>query len=116
MSPNPIPCRYYHLINDGIGIKIWPDIRDAKDQTTVLWEGRNHDGYGLNINEEVTVDLTVVDMAPGTLFILSENTLFGVDMCETNQVFSYDPNSTVTANAVRRGAVDTGSLEYTGLT
>ncbi|KAF6809418.1 hypothetical protein CSOJ01_06896 [Colletotrichum sojae] len=97
---------------DGIGIKIWPDIRDANNPDKVLWEGRNHDGYGLNI---ITVDLNVVAMPAGTQFILSENTLFGTDMWETGQVFSYDPKSTVTANAVRRGAVDNGELQYTGL-
>ncbi|UPK99630.1 hypothetical protein LCI18_010565 [Fusarium solani-melongenae] len=116
MSSEPIPCRYYHLINNGIGIKIWPDLRDANDHSSLLWEGRNHDGFGLNIGGDETVDLSIVDMAPGTLFILSENTLFGTDMWETNQVFSYDPTSTVTVNAVRSGGVDDGSLTYTGMT
>lgn len=67
------------------------------------------------IDDSRTVDLIIVDMPAGTQFVLSENTMFGQNMSDTSQIFSFDPNSTVTATAVRTGGADDGSLAYTGI-
>ncbi|KAI6756071.1 hypothetical protein HG530_011807 [Fusarium avenaceum] len=117
MSSNSvIPIRYYKLQNEGVGILIYPEIRAPRiGHTEKLWDGKNHDGFEIGVDGSRTVDLTIVDMTPGTQFVLSEFTQFGKNSKDTSQVFSFDPTSTVTATAVRTGGLDDGSLAYTGI-
>ncbi|CCT64961.1 uncharacterized protein FFB20_14777 [Fusarium fujikuroi] len=110
MSSTPIATRYYNLVNDGVGITIFPKILTPGGDK--LWDGRNHDGYTVNVGESRSVDLTVFGIDIGTLFVLSESTRFGEDETESSQVFSFDPTCTVTANEVRGGSACNGSLEY----
>ncbi|QGI78452.1 hypothetical protein CEK25_005181 [Fusarium fujikuroi] len=119
MSSTPIATRYYNLVNDGVGITIFPKILTPGGDK--LWDGRNHDGYTVNVDlgrltkatgESRSVDLTVFGIDIGTLFVLSESTRFGEDETESSQVFSFDPTCTVTANEVRGGSACNGSLEY----
>lgn len=51
MSSNPvIPIRYYHLMNEAIGIEIWPEIRaPGSGHTEKIWDGRNHTGFDINV-------------------------------------------------------------------
>ncbi|KAI0469293.1 hypothetical protein F4859DRAFT_523092 [Xylaria cf. heliscus] len=110
----PIGIRYYNCRNAGIGIIIWPQLRYASNNESIVWDGKGLGGYKLYINSSVTVDLKEIGMSSGQEFILAENTLFGTDMWDSSQVFFYDPNSDVTAFATKWGGIHDGSLTYGG--
>ncbi|KAL8784743.1 MAG: hypothetical protein Q9213_003774 [Squamulea squamosa] len=115
MTP-PIGIRYYNLRNSGIAMIIYPQFRKESKADDVLWDGRDHRGYNIGINQDITIDLkdTDINSTNKEKFYLSENTHWGQDMWDSNQDFFYDPNSTIIACATRWGGVRDGNLSYQG--
>ncbi|KAL8708435.1 MAG: hypothetical protein Q9220_006725, partial [cf. Caloplaca sp. 1 TL-2023] len=66
--------------------------------------------------QDFTMDLkdTGINSTSKEKFYLSENTLLGQDMWDSNQEFFYDPGSTIIACGTRWGGVKDGSLSYQG--
>ncbi|KAJ6524258.1 hypothetical protein DFH09DRAFT_1189715 [Mycena vulgaris] len=112
---SPIAIRYYQLINNGIGIYIWPQLRKSSDPGgNPFWDGKNESGVGTGIGGVVTVDLKKYISDTSTVFYLSENTFFGVDNYDPSQKFIYSPTSTMMAVATRSGPVNDGDLIWNG--
>ena len=50
MAPQPIGIRYYNCRNAGIGIIIWPQLRNRDNTNEIIWDGHDHSGYWLPIS------------------------------------------------------------------
>lgn len=65
--------------------------------------------------KRVVVDLSETGLQPGTVFLLSSNTVWGTDAFYEAQQFKYDPLSFTMAVASRKGSVINGVLEWQGV-
>ncbi|KAH6918253.1 hypothetical protein BKA70DRAFT_1393970 [Coprinopsis sp. MPI-PUGE-AT-0042] len=86
------------------------------DSGSGLWDGRNVSGstYKLLVNQSVIVNLKATGIAPGTVFLIGEDTVAGVDRYASAPEFEYDPNSTAMVCGSRWGAIYHGSFTWDG--
>lgn len=127
--------RYYQCENAGIGLIIYPELRSATDQS-ILWNGQADTtlrysvaagtalSVGMIIHIQLTssilgnstlIDLTKLNIEPGTPVMLSQSTVFGNGYVDASQILFFDQQVNTVAIGTRTGGPDDGGFFFNGL-